>query len=198
MYAVCRWRRLITRPTLTEAALHRATRSLAPLNATLPIWLVMFQRPPAGRTLSRAWQRNGERQLKGWRKAQFAQSGGWALNPPSSARRTTPRAGLSNGESRLGSWGKTQLGQDVVQQERESWKLLLGGNGGTGEERSAASGYLEAHRPDGNRVATSSVRAAVIDSEPERVEPAAALTLFSSCAAGVGKRRSLMLAPTAW
>ena len=43
------------------------------------------------------------------------------------------------------------------------------------------------YRPDGNRVATSSVRtAAVADGLPERGEPAAPLLVFNSYAAGVG------------
>ncbi len=66
-----------------------------------------------------------------------------------------------------------------------------------GEERSPASGYSVSHRREGHCVATSSVRPAVFAGLPERVEPAAALTLFSSCVAGVGKRRSLLSAPAA-
>ncbi len=52
-------------------------------------------------------------------------------------------------------------------------------------ERGPATGYVITDQPGANRVATSSVRAAVIDREPERGEPAAPLPLFSSHAAAV-------------
>ena len=59
-------------------------------------------------------------------------------------------------------------------------------------EPGPAAGYLVTDQPGGNRVATSSVRAAVIDSEPERVAPAAPLCVFSSYAAVVMEQPELV------
>ncbi|MYC37050.1 MAG: hypothetical protein F4X66_09085 [Chloroflexi bacterium] len=58
---------------------------------------------------------------------------------------------------------------------------------GNGEERSPAAGYTVIGQPGGNRVAMASVRPAVAV-RPEHVESTALLSLFSSLAAGVGRR----------
>ena len=91
------------------------------------------------------------------------------------ARRTSPRVGLSHGKRRLGfgerrSWARTSFRGNCC------WRA---------RERSRATGYAVSGQPGGNRVATSSVRPAVLDSEPERVAPAAPMLLFSSYAAAV-------------
>ena len=61
-------------------------------------------------------------------------------------------------------------------------------------ERSPATSQVIGDWPgQGNRVATSSVRATVFDREPERAEPAALLPLFSSHTAAVGKQPELVV-----
>ena len=61
-------------------------------------------------------------------------------------------------------------------------------------ERSPATSQVIVDWPArGNRVATSSVRAAVIDCEPERAEPAAPLPLLSSYAAVVMEQPELVV-----
>ncbi len=60
--------------------------------------------------------------------------------------------------------------------------------------RGPATGYVVTDQPDGNRVATSSVRPAVVcDVWPERVEATAPLPLSGSHAALVGKRPELVV-----
>ena len=63
-------------------------------------------------------------------------------------------------------------------------------------ERSPATGHGVSDRADGDRVAKASVRPAGVVG-PERVKAAVPLPVFSSYAAGVGKRPERDDAPTA-
>ena len=83
------------------------------------------------------------------------------------------------------------LARDAVGQGCDHGEPLEKGDG-TSAERSEASGYLVGHHPEGHRVAMVSVRAAVIDSEPERVKTAAPLPLSGSHASAVGKQPELV------
>ena len=134
------------------------------------------------------WYCNGERRLwAGERRSSPRVRLSGAIQSPS-AGRTAPRAGLCNGKSSGGGWSRAQLAQGII------WALLLRvGDGEDVGQRSRASGQVFSYRPDGNRVATSSVRpTAVTDGLPERGEPAAPLLMFNSYAAGVVKRPELV------
>ena len=144
--------------------------------------------PPRRRAHSaQSETRNGERRFGGL--AQDAvRPGSCPSGRTTRLRRTHSALGLALEKGTpSGGWQRTQLGQGVI-----PGKLLRGRNG---EERSPATGYAVRYRPDGNCVATVSVRSAVVADGPERVKPAVPLPVSGNCAAAVwGSGRSLLYA----
>ena len=125
--------------------------------------------------------------LGGWRKTQSGQGFGQQAAQNACAGRTTPWVWRWKWKRRLG-----------VDERRSSARAVSPGNcweRGNGEERSPARGYAVRYRPDGNCVATVSVRPAVVADGPERVKPAVPLPVSGNCAAAVwGSGRSLLSA----
>ena len=142
--------------------------------------------PGAGRTPPRVRRATENAGLGGWRKTQSGQGLVRQAAQRACAGRTPLGLALEKGTP-CGGWQRTQLGQGVI-----PGKLLRGRNGG---ERSPATGYAVRYRPDGNCVATVSVRSAVVADGPERVKPAMPLPVSGNCAAAVwGSGRSLLSA----
>ncbi len=125
--------------------------------------------------------------MGGWRKTQCAQGDYQPVK--STARRKTHYAHGETGNGERRSWG---LAKDAVRPGRYPWETA-----GRREWRGTQSGpwLLCEPPPDGNCVATVSVRPAVVADGPERVKPAVPLPVSGNCAAAVwGSGRSLLSA----
>ena len=180
------WPPLVAAPSPLERRALSSCQFTGSANRPQADWMTLPYRPAPDALRPRSETRNGERRFGGCRKTQFGKGLVRQAAQSAGAGRTTPRVWRWKWKRRLG------LMKDAVRPGWYPWETA-----GRGEWRGTQSGpwLLSEPPPDGNCVATVSVRPAVVADGPERVKPAVPQPVSGNCAAAVwGSGRSLLSA----